>query len=243
MRWAATALAAAAPVLALSACASTQDKSARLKKANKGVLNAKGLSLSESNKNVKILNTTVLHDQYGTAAVVFLKNTTPKAIGNVPLAIDVRNAAGKSIFKNNASGLDNALVAAALLPAGRKAVWVNNQIVGNGGKKVLVKVGEPKVPAVPASVPRIVLSKIKRDHDQDGQFVTGTITNRSKILQKRLTVFCVARKGGKVIAAGRGVIEKLPPAPTKKPIRFSIYFIGNPSGAQLGFSAPPVTFR
>lgn len=236
-------LAVAACALAAGACASSQDKSAALKQGSKGIANVKGLSLTVTNTDIKILDTTVLHDQYGTAAVVFLKNTTRKSVGNVPLAIDVRNAADKSVFRNNAPGLDAALVSAALLPSGRKAVWINNQVVANGGKTVRVKVGDPKVPVVPARIPKIVLSEIKRDKDTDGPFVTGVITNRSKVPQKRLTIFAIARKGGKVVAAGRAVVDKLPPAPTRKPIRFSVYFIGNPTGAQLGFSAPPVAFK
>ena len=234
---------AAVAATSLGACASTQEKSAKLKSEAKKVVNAKGLDLTGTNKDVKVLDTTVLHDQYGTAAVVYLENLKPTSIGAVPVAIDVRNAAGKSIFRNNGSGLDTSLVSAPLLEGRKKTVWVNNQITGVGAKKVLVKVGTPKAPTVPAPPPKITLSKIKTDHDSDGIFVTGVIVNHSKILQKRLVITCVAHKGGKIVAAGRGIIDKVPPAPTKKPVRFSIYFIGNPTGAKLGFSAPPVDFR
>jgi hypothetical protein len=45
------------------------------------------------------------------------------------------------------------------------------------------------------------------------------------------------------VAAGRAVVDKLPPAPTRKPVRFTVYFIGDPAGAQLSFYVPPVVLR
>ena len=60
--------------------------------------------------------------------------------------------------------------------------------------------------------------------------------------QKRLTIFCVARKGAKVVAAGRGILDVLPPAGAK-PTRFTVFFIGNPKGAKLSFSAPPTVLE
>lgn len=230
----------------LAACESTQDRSRRLAKANKGILNDKGLSLAGTNRDVKIVATKVLQDKFGTAAVVELENTTRKGMLNVPVSIDVRAAKGaKSLFKNDSAGLDPALASAPLLPAGRRVVWINNQVVANGSpSKVLVKVGAPKA-AAPArsALPKIALTKIRTRKDADGTFAFGTIENRSKVLQRRLTIFCVARKGGKVVAAGRAVIDKLSPGKQKKPTTFRVYFIGKPAGAKLGFYAPPVQLK
>lgn len=230
----------------LAACASTQDKSRRLAQANKGILQAKGLSLSGTNRDVKILATKVLQDKFGTAAVVELENTTARGMLDVPVAIDVRGAKGtRSLFKNDSAGLDPALVSAPLLPAGRKVVWINNQVIASSRPgKVLVKVGKPKAPAPGrAALPKIRLSKIRVRHDADGTFAFGIIENGSTILQRRLTIFCVARRRGKVVAAGRAVIDKLPPGRPKKPTTFRVYFIGKPAGARLGFYAPPVQLK
>jgi hypothetical protein len=233
-------LVALAP-LALAACESTQHKSARLAREGKGLLSRqKGLTVGASNRDVRVVDSAVLHDRYGAAAVVELENTSRRDMADVPLAIDVRGAGGRTLYRNNAPGLEAGLVATPLLPHGRRVVWVNNQVVAAGApRSVAVRVGRPRGRAV-ARPPRIELSRIRRDSDTDGAFVTGVVTNRSKVLQRRLIVFCVARRRGRIVAAGRGVVEKLPPAPTRKPVRFTIYFIGNPAGARLGFYAPPV---
>jgi hypothetical protein len=231
----------AALALAAMGCESTQDKSARRKAEGKGLLEEKGLSIARTNAGVRVLGTAVLHDQYGTAAVVELQNQTPRDMADVPIAIDVRGADGKTLYRNNAGGLDKGLVSLPLLPHGKPVIWINNQVVAaTAPKEVRVKVGAPKGGTVPATPPQIVLSKVRSDRDTDGPFVSGVIENHSKILQSRLVVYCLARKGGRIVAAGRAVIDKLPPAPTKKPVRFTVYFIGNPTGGRLSFYAPPV---
>jgi hypothetical protein len=228
----------------VSACESTQDKSARLKREGKGVLARQtGLSIDTTNRAVRVVDTAVVHDEFGTAAVVELMNTTAKDMTNVPLAITVKGPAGRTLYRNNVPGLDPTLVSAPLLPHGRRVVWINNQIAAAGAPRgVAVKVGTPKGSA-PGKLPRIAISKVRLDRDTDGSFATGVITNRSKIEQRRLTIYAVARKGGRIVAAGRGVIERLVPAPTKKPVRFNVYFIGNPAGGRLSFYAPPVKLR
>jgi hypothetical protein len=228
-------------LLAVAGCESTQDKSARLKREGKGLLKEKGLSVTQANAGVRVLGTAVLHDRFGTAAVVELQNRTPRDMANVPIAIDVRGSNGKTVYRNNAGGLDQGLVSLSLLPRGKRVIWINNQVVAAvPPKAVRVKVGSPKGGAVPPSVPDIVLSKVKQDHDADGVFATGVVENHSKVEQKRLVIYGLARRGHRVIAAGRAVVEKLPPAPTKKPVRFTVYFIGNPTGGRLSFYAPPV---
>ena len=45
-----------------------------------------------------------------------------------------------------------------------------------------------------------------------------------------------------VVAAGRGILDVLPPAGAK-PTKFTAFFIGNPKGAKLSFSAPPTVLE
>ena len=56
----------------------------------------------------------------------------------------------------------------------------------------------------------------------------GKVVNHSKLLQRRLPVFCVARRGNAIVAAGRAILEKVKPS---KPASFQVFFIGNPRGA------------
>jgi hypothetical protein len=104
---------------------------------------------------------------------------------------------------------------------------------------VAAAVGAGKRP-VAGALPRIELSGIHLDRDQDGVYAKGIVRNSSPVLQRRLVIACVARRGGRVVAAGRAVVDKLPPAAeTKKPATFTVYFIGNPKGARLDCAAPP----
>ena len=65
---------------------------------------------------------------------------------------------------------------------------------------------------------------------------SGTVTNRSGVEQKDLVLYCVARRGGHIVAAGRGAIPRLKAG---KKLPFHIFFIGSPRAAKLSIEAPP----
>ncbi len=230
-------------VTALSACESTQDKSARLGKIAEAHRKAaaKGLVISKINPDVKVTGTYVMHDQYGSAVAVGLKNTGKTQI-EVPIAVAVSGARKKLLYRNNSPGLDTALVSMPVVRAGATTFWVDDQVSADSApKRAKAKVGVAVV--APSALPEIRLSGLRLTQDSDGITAVGTIENRSKIPQLRLTVFVVAQKGGKAVAAGRAVVEKLLPYPTKKPVTFKAFFIGNPKGARLFADAPPTTLK
>jgi len=232
-----------AAVLAASGCESSQAKSARLAKHARGLANQKGLTVTRENPNVKVVGTAVLHDANGTAAVVRLRNTADAAQVQVPIAIDVTDAHGASIFKNDDAGLEASLAAAAVLPSKGKALWVNDQVTGAGKpEKVSAKVG-PSRDALTGPLPKLVLSGAHLISDPQGVAAKGVIENRSKVEQRNLVIFGVVRAGGRIVAAGRGLVARLPPAPTKKPIRFTVFFIGDPRQGTLQLEAPPTVLR
>ena len=240
-------LAAALALLAagtlVSACESTQDKSAKLAKEAKKVVQAKGLTVTKENPDVSVLSTAVVHDENGTAAVVELRNKTSKPLVALPLAIEVTDSAGKSLFKNNAAGLAPSLVQAALIPPHGKLAWVDDQVqVSVDPHAVKAKVGiPPKATPGEDKPPEIVVGAPHFENDDiSGLAAVGRVTNKSKTDQRKLTIFAVARKGGRVVAAGRGQIDRLKAG---KGATYHIFFIGNPKGAQLTVSAPPTTFQ
>ncbi len=49
----------------------------------------------------------------------------------------------------------------------------------------------------------------------------------------------VARRGGRIVAAGRAIVPLVKPG---KKAKFNLFFIGNPKGARVTLSAPPTTF-
>jgi hypothetical protein len=232
---------AALLVLALAACESSQDKSARLAKQGGKAFTRKGLEVRRQNPDVKVGRTFVLQDQNGAATVVELRNISPQRLVNVPVSIDVLGAGKQTVFKNDAPGLEPSLTAAALLEPRSEFTWVNDQVTPSGrAKAVDVKIGAAPLRA-PRSVPELALAKptLKRD-PVSGMEASGSVTNRSKVEQRALIVYCVARRGSRVVAAGRSAIQRLKPG---QKLFYHVYFIGDPSGASLSVEAPPTVLQ
>jgi hypothetical protein len=228
----------AAAAAALPACETTQQTSERLSKNAGSLLAVKGLKITRENAGVKVQSETVLHDPNGVAAVIGLRNTGP-AQAAVPVAIDVRDAKGHSLYENSVPGLDPSLTSLSAIGRGARTFWVNNQIqTATAPRRVSAKVGVTKKP-VPGALPKIDVAKLTYGDDVSGVYARGVIANRSKIPQRRVVVACVALRGSKVVAAGRAIVEKLQPAPTPKPVTFRVYFIGDPKGGTLSCVAPP----
>jgi hypothetical protein len=223
-------------------CESSQDKSARLEKNGGKAFTAKGLDVKRVNPDVKVTTTTVLQDKNGAATVVVLHNSAPTLQVNVPISIDVLGPGKKSVFKNDAPGLEPSLVSAPLLQAKSDFIWVNDQVTPTGAaKSVAVKIG--RAPGRPPSgkPPQLDVSPPKLTTDPvSGVEAAGTVTNKSKVEQRALIIYCVAIRGAKVVAAGRSGIARLVPG-KKKP--YHVYFIGNPAGARLSLTAPPTVLQ
>lgn len=238
-RLALTAAALLALVAGLSACESTQDTSQRLSLGAKKLLNVEGLKVTKQNARIKVGSTAVLHDQYGSAVIVNLVNSGKTQIG-VPIAVTLLGKKKKKLWDNSLPGLDTSLISAAAVLPGR-SFWINNQIQAQGVPRAAkAKVGISDTP-LKTALPKILLSKEALKSDSSGAYLGGVITNKSKITQKRIVISCISSSGSTIKAAGRGIIERLLPAPTKKPTLFRVYFIGNPKGASLKCIAPPTT--
>ncbi len=237
-RLATVALGLAGAAALLSGCQSTQSKSAELAEQSGGVSQEQGLEIDKRSRDVKVTGTAVVSDPNGTAAIVELKNTGKKTVVNVPIAIDVRKG-GKSVFANDAPGLEPSLVSVAALKPGESLTWVNDQVF-TAGPKVDVKVGATDE-RPPAKLPEIDVSAPRVGGDPTSGFaIEGKVTNRSDLLQRKLVLYAVARKDGKVVAAGRGQVERLKPHAAAG---YQIFFIGNPEGARVELAAPPTSFK
>lgn len=236
--------AAVACLVALPGCLgveTTQEKSARLAKENKGLLKAdKGLDVGKTSSSVKVLAKAVLQDPTGVAAVVRVKNTGPTQTG-VPVLVTVLGKRGKKLYSNDIPGLDDSLTKIPVLQRGETFTWINNQIKVDGRARSLkVTIGTGKPAPKGAVGPRTTLSALQLGRDAEGAFVQGKARNTTTTIQKRLTVFCIAQSGTTIKAAGRSVIEKMPPKSAAKPTRFNAFFIGKPAGARVQCKAPPV---
>jgi hypothetical protein len=234
------ALLALAPLL--SGCESTQAKSARLEREGAGQLaGERGLVVRAQNRDVRAVATSVLQDENGTAVVVVLRNSSPRPLGRVPVAIEVSGPGGRSVYRNDAPGLDPSLVEATGVPASGELVWVNDQVTPAGTpKRVEARVGAEQG-GDPRELPRIQIAQPRLIEDRvTGVEAVGRVTNRSDVEQRRLVVSCVARRGDKVVAAGRAIVARLAPG---KSASFHVFFIGDPRGARMTVAAPPTVIE
>jgi hypothetical protein len=233
-------LVALAPLL--SGCESSQAKSARLERAGaKQLKGERGLVVRQQNRDVRVVATSVVQDANGTAVVVELSNRAPRPVGSVPVAIDVQGPGGRSVYRNDTPGLDPSLVEATGVPASGELLWVDDQVTPAGApKRVEAIVGQARGDA-PRELPRLELSEPRLIEDRvTGVEAVGRVTNRSDVEQRRLVVSCVARRGDRVVAAGRAIVNRLAPG---KSASFHVFFIGDPRGARMTVVAPPTVIE
>lgn len=220
-------------VAGLTACQSTQSRSAELEEEGADVLLAgSGLKIEKESTDVKVTSTTLLTDSNGSAVVVGLHNSSDKNLVNVPILIEVLDAKGKSLYGNDIPGIEPALAAVPFIPAGGDVEWVNDQILAGGKPKtVKVKLGA-SADSYAGELPDIEVSPATIEGDPvSGLEATGSVVNKTGEEQERLLLYGIARKGDKVVAVGRGAIEHM--KATTKPLHYDIFFIGNPTGAQV----------
>lgn len=232
--------------VSLCGCETTAEKSARLERAAKQSegkqvsVEEKGLKITHASTSIKVLAATVVHDSERAAAVVTLENRSSQTERDVPIAIDVKDAHGRTLFQNNGVGLEGALVAVPSIAAHTRTFWVDDQLP-SGGDPTLVTARVGQAPPVSGPLPSVSVGQARLSEDPaEGTIATGRVTNRSHVVQSGLVVFALARRGGKILAAGRAVVQQLS-AGASAP--FQIAFVGEAQGTQLQLSAPPASFK
>jgi hypothetical protein len=144
------------------------------------------------------------------------------------------------LYQNSASGLEPSLTTISLLEPGQETIWVDDQVTASGTPaSASALVGE----ATPASgaIPQLSVSGAHPSTEAGGEAtLSGTVSNHSSVAQQNLVVYAVARRAEKIVAAGRAVLPEVPGQGTNVP--FQIYFVGDPSGAQISTSVPATTF-
>jgi len=230
--------------LALTACESSQEKSAKLERTAKlatkhASLTAAGLAVAEPSTKVKVLDASLLSSSEGAAALVTLHNLSSVALRKLPIEITIKGAGGATLYSNHASGLATSLVSVPLLAPHATTTWIDDQVPSVGAPKgVSAEVGEGEpVTGAPPSL-AVQGAHLVRG-EKSGPEAEGSVVNHSSVAQRELVVYALARRGGRVVAAGRAVITQ---AEAGSSTHFQVFFIGNPRGAQLEVSVPPTTF-
>lgn len=237
-KWPPVALAVLGLAIGASGCESTQEKSAKLEKSAKHErLALQGVSVSKQSPDVQVLGVDLVHGHEGNAVVVRLRNSSSKPILAAPIEITVRDTTGKTIYQNNAPGEDQSLTKVSLLP-GAGSVWIDDQVhTETAPASATAKVGEGTHPNGVA--PKLTIEGLHISGEGSEASAEGSVKNQSIATQENLVVFVLARKAGKVVAAGRAVLPEVLPGASDP---FQIYFVGDPSGAKLEASAPPTTY-
>ncbi len=235
----ALALGGAALACLLSGCETTAEKSARLERvAHRERPVEHGLTIAKRSADVQVLSATIVHGGEGNAAVVMLRNRSSHTLKDVPIAITVKDAHGNTLFENNTPGLEAALTSLASLAAHGEATWIDDQVQASGTPaSVTATVGE--APTANGSAPHIEVQGIHTSEEGGGTGAAGTVRNRSNVMQQNLIVYVLARRAGKIVAAGRAVLPEVGPGAS---LPFQAFLQGSPAGARLQASAPPTTF-
>jgi hypothetical protein len=227
--------------LALTACESNQERSAKLEQAAKRhshevgqqqAVAQRALEIKQASTKIEVTSAAVVHTTQGAAAVLTLRNSSGVALRDVPIQINVVDAHGTSLFKNDSAGTSATLVSAALVPAHGAISWIDDQVDATGGvpSGVVATVGE----GTPTSgaVPQL---QVQGAHLAEAGEAEGSVANHSRVNQQELVVYAVARRGATVVAAGRAVLAN---AAAGSSTPFQVYFVGNPAGARIEYSAP-----
>jgi hypothetical protein len=228
--------------LALTACESNLQRSASVEKtvkahsreiAQREALAQRALSITHVSTKVKVTATAVVHSSEGAAAIVTLRNDSGVSLRDVPIQIDVENAHGASVYRNDTAGTSTTLVSAALLPAHATLTWIDDQIQATSvPASVVARIGEGTPSTGP--IPHV---SIQGAHLSEASAAEGSIVNDSGVAQQELVVDAVARRGAKIVAAGRAVVSNAGAGATP----FQLYLVGVPAGARLEYSALPTT--
>ncbi|MBJ7472336.1 MAG: hypothetical protein JHD16_13600 [Solirubrobacteraceae bacterium] len=230
---------AALALLALPGCTTTQERSAKMAENSETAAEAKRFNVGKTNPDVTAKDVTWIEGEGVGAVVVRVVNSSGSAQASVPIGLDLYTADKTSLYTNRIDGLEPALNMLPLAPPG-ESWWVHNQLPADKPARERVRIGTSKV-APPKDIPRIDASEVTLGDDGGIPTGRGKITNRSEVEQQRITVFAVALKGDRIVAAGRSVVERLQAASAKKPEKFAIYFNGDPRGADIRVFVPPST--
>ncbi len=242
MRWAAPALALA--VLALAGGATTPAESAKLEKqakAHERFARAQSTPLSarvaHASTRAHVTGALVMRGSEATAVAVTLANTSSTPLRDIPIEVTARGSGGSVVYTNDVAGLSPSLTSVPLLPAHSSLTWIDDQVQATAAPtSVSARLGEGE--RVREAIPSLSAEGRVTEDPSSGVLVEGHVVNHSSVEQHELVVYCVARRGGRIVAVGRAVLSQ---ATAHNATRFEIFFEGNPKGAQLELTAPPTT--
>jgi hypothetical protein len=222
-----------------TACETTEQESAKLaREDHQPASGPAALKLGARNRSVRVSDLTLLRRSGRTAVAVKLTGTSTSTQIDVPLLLTVTGAGGKTLYSNDAGGLEPSLQRIGVLAPGRGAWWVDDQILTSKTPLAAhVRVGTGTT-ARTGSVPTLTTSRVHLSSTTGATVLQGGLVNHSAVTENRVAVFAVAVRDGKVTAAGRAVVETLP-GRSATPVPFEIFLVGSAAGATLELTVAP----
>jgi hypothetical protein len=242
MRPAAAAFAAGLIVLGASGCETTQQQSAKIARTLGHQSAIAGTTrLGAANRDVRIEQEVLLTAAGQSAVALKLTNTSTRTQTDFPVLIEVLDAKGSAVYRNNTSGIEPSIQQFALLAPHATAWWVDNEVLASGGvpKTATGQLGAATAPA-PGAVPSITTEAVSASDSFPGPHVSVTVRNRSTIAQRQLPVYAVALRGGRVVGAGRGIIPSLAPGAGAQ---VQVPMVGSVSESTISLTVPPTASR
>jgi hypothetical protein len=237
-RPAAALAATAAILLCASGCETTQELSAKIgRKLGHQSAVAGTTSLGAANRDVRVERSALLGAGGQYAVALELTNAGAKAQSDFRVLIDVLDAKGRSVYRNDTEGIEASIQQLALLPAHATEWWVDNEVVASGGvpSSVTAAVGA-STGAVPAAVPAITTRGVSASDSFPGPHVSATVDNRSTVAQSELAVYAVALHGSSVVGAGRGIVPALAAGASAQ---VEIPMVGSVDGSTISVTVAP----
>ncbi len=222
-----------------AACESTESESAKIER--EAVLAREhepgALKVGTPSRTVRASDVTLLGGGGRGAVALRLTSSSTRAEANVPVLVEVKGKAGKLLYSNQPGGTDTKLQHVALLSPHASAWWVDDQVLINQpSSSVTVRVGSGK------NAKSSDASAVSVGHAggvSASGTVSGELVNHAHRAQRDVSVYAVALRRGKVVAAGRALVATLAAAGKSSSAPFEVRLVGNPAGAKIELTAVP----
>jgi hypothetical protein len=220
----------------LAACESTESESAKIEREASKSREAEpgALKLGKANASVRVSDATLVSAGARKAIAVRLTSTSAHDQRDLPVLVEVTAAGGKLAYTNQI-GVEPELQRISQLRSHASAWWVDDQVLANQTTRaVRVRVGTGKSPS--RETPQLSATLVHAGGGSTSSSLSGVLVNHSRVAQKKVPVYVVALRGGKVVAAGRAVVASLAGRPGAS-APFQVALVGSPAGAKIELTA------
>jgi hypothetical protein len=196
-------------VLALCGCETTQELSAKIGRRLGHQRAAPGTTSTGARNRAVRVDATALIPGNPAAVAVRLTNSSATAQTAIPVSLDVLDAKGASVYRNDVKGIEPSLQSLALLPPHASAWFVDDQVLSSGPAPSAVRVEVGAATAPPRTAAAVTTSRVRASTGFPGPHVNATLRNGSSKALRNVTVYAVTVKGGRPVGAGRALVASL----------------------------------